>query len=149
MHSLFALVPGRALLVLLALAVATAAGCGPQIPKTYPVKGKVVVTGGKLSKKSTIMFTQVADPNVVADGPIADDGTFTVETKMYGKAKGGLPEGEYTVMVCDPQGNSHPQTGQYQFRPIIVEQKARIEPKDNDLTIKAVKPVLNQKQRKG
>jgi hypothetical protein len=88
------------------------------------------------------MFTQVADPNVVADGPIADDGTFTVETKMYGKAKGGLPEGEYNVMVCDPQGMRHPQTELFQFRPIMVEKKAKIEPADNDLTIEAVKPVL-------
>jgi hypothetical protein len=135
---------GRALLVLLALALVVPAGCGPQIPKTYPVKGKLRLTGGKLAKGSTITFQSesVKNPDgssVAADGAIQDDGTFTVTTKMYGKSKPGAVEGEHNVLISEP--NTVGADGQLAYMPIIAKQKAKVEAKDNELTIDAVKPV--------
>jgi len=133
--------------VLLALALAAPAGCGPRWPKTYPVKGKLTVKGGKLAKGSTIMF-QSSSLNkedgspVSADGVIQDDGTFTVETKMFGKSRPGAVEGEHTVMISEP--NPMGRDGQFAFMPIIVQQKAKVEPKDNDLAIQAMKPVVGK-----
>jgi hypothetical protein len=127
----------RILLVLLSLPLAGPAGCGPQIPKTYPVKGKVVVTGGKLSKGSTIMFQLVSDTQVVADGVIQDDGTFMVTTKMYGKSRAGAVEGEHNVLISEP--DTRGPNGLPAYRPIIASKKARVEPHDNDLVIEAHK----------
>src|SRR5437016_14514213 len=86
------------LIALGALTLCGLIGCGPSLPKTYPVKGQVVVKGGKLREGSTIMFQLMSDVSVVADGDIEKDGSFTLTTQMYGKAKPGAAEGEYNVM---------------------------------------------------
>src|SRR5262249_53358062 len=129
---------------LLALTLVASAGCGPKWPKTYPVKGKLVVKGGKLAKGSTIILqsaslTQEDGSAVSADGVIQDDGTFTVATKMFGKSRPGAVEGGHPVMITEP--NPMGRDGQFAFIPIVVQQKAKVEPRDNDLAIEAVKPV--------
>src|SRR5262245_42327018 len=120
--------------ILLVLLSVPLASCGPQIPKTYPVKGNVVVKGGKLARGSTIMFQLVLDTQVVADGNIQDDGTFTVTTKMYGRAKEGAVEGEHNVLISEPNKG-----GPLAFRPIVVSKTATVEPRDNSLTIEVEK----------
>jgi hypothetical protein len=42
-------------------------------------------------------------------------------------------------MISEP--NTTGPDGQLAFTPIIVKQKAKVEPRDNELTIEAVKPV--------
>src|SRR5688572_23465553 len=104
-----------------ALVVVLLSGCGPALPKTYPVTGKVVDPAGKPWAGGSIMFQLAADPRVVADGVIGPDGTFTLTTKMYGKAKEGAAEGEHSVMV-----ESGPVTGpdgQLLIRPAVVPKK--------------------------
>ena len=118
-----------------ALAVVLASGCGPSLPKTYPVKGKVVDPAGKPWAGGAIMFQLAADPRVVADGVIGADGTFTLTTKIYGKAKEGAAEGEHSVMV--ESGPVVGPDGQAGSRPAVVPRKYKVEPRDNVFTITA------------
>jgi hypothetical protein len=117
-----------------ACVLAGLSGCGPSLPKTYPVKGRVVREGGKPFSGGTITFQMLTDETQVADGEIQNDGTFRLTTKMHGLDKPGAPEGEYNVMVEDPALNVAPD-GQMQIKPILVPRKYKVEPKENDLTI--------------
>jgi hypothetical protein len=121
------------LAVLLSAAVAGLAGCGPSIPKTYPVKGKVVLKGGKLTAGTHIIFESKGNSEIRADGTVQDDGSFTVATKMYGKQKDGAVEGEHRVMIIEPKGT----TGFVKSRMITASKPVKVEPRDNDLTIEA------------
>jgi hypothetical protein len=128
--------------VFLSAALAWLAGCGPSFPKTYPVKGKVVLKGGgKLANGTHIMFQSASNSKedgtpVTADGAIEEDGSFTVATKMFGKQREGAVEGEHKVLIIEPQGNAPFPKSQM----IIVQKPARVEPRANDLTIEAQKP---------
>src|SRR5262245_56011180 len=115
------------------LAVVLAAGCGPSLPKTYPVTGKVVDPSGKPWTGGTITFQLVADPRVVADAEIGPDGSFTLTTKMYGKAKPGAAEGEHSVWV--ETGPVAGPDGQLVIRPTVVPKTYKVVPGDNDFTI--------------
>src|SRR5262245_32339984 len=119
------------------LAVVLAAGCGPSLPKTYPVTGKVVDPSGKPWKGGTITFQLAADPKVVADAEIGPDGSFTLTTKMYGKAKPGAAEGEHTVWV--ETGQVAGPDGQPIIVPVVVPKKYTVEPRENTFTITARK----------
>ena len=139
-----AFVPRRALLLVLALALTALAGCGPSWPKTYPVEGKVIVKGGKLGKPATITFQSTSlkredGTPVSAEGKIREDGTFTLVTWMFGKSRPGAVEGEHSVFIAEPE-TTGPDGGPA-FVPIMIQQKAQVEPKDNQLTIEAIKPV--------
>ena len=139
-----------ALLAALALALTAQAGCGPRWPKTYPVEGKVIVKGGKLSKRSTIEFqsTSLKRENgtpVSAEGVIQEDGTFALVTWMFGESRPGAVEGEHSVLIAEPDTLSA--EGQPAFVPIMIKQKAKVEPKDNQLTIEAVKPVAGKTKK--
>lgn len=114
-----------------------AAGCGPALPKTYPVQGKVVDPSGKPWGGGRIMFQLATDPGVVADGEIDKDGAFTLTTKMYGKAKPGAAEGEHSVMV--ESGPTTGPDGQPILRLHVVPKKYKVEPADNTFTITAHK----------
>lgn len=126
-------------LILLAISFPLVAGCGPKIPKCYPVSGKVSWKGGKSFKAGTITFLHKAEPEIIAIGEIGADGSFTVSTKMFGQSKEGAPEGEYTVMVEDPAKNVAPD-GQMQIKPIVAMNPSyKVEAKEsNDFKIEVV-----------
>ncbi len=46
---------------------------------------------------------------------------------------------EHNVLIAEPDQRGR--DGQFAFMPIMVQQKAKVEPKDNELSIEAVKPV--------
>lgn len=123
----------------LAMAVVIMAGCGPQIPPCYPVKGTVVWRGGKSFKAGSITFQSKSDQEIVAIGNIDKDGSFTVSTKMFGESKDGAPEGEYTVMVEDPSKNVA-SDGQMQIKPMVVTTATfKVEPKPmNEFKVEVV-----------
>jgi hypothetical protein len=128
----------RGLAVAATLALGGITGCGPSLPKTYPAKGKVVYKGGKPVTGGAITFQLESDPKVVADSEIQKDGSFTLTTKMYGKAKEGAAEGEHNVMV-----ETGPQTGpdgQLVIRPTVVPKKYQVVPGDNTFTIEVETP---------
>ena len=122
---------------IIALLLCGWAGCGPRMPRTYPVEGKVSVKGGKLAPKSTIIFQLASDTSVTADGEIQPDGSFTVFTRLHGKSQAGAVEGDHTVLIHEGSGGTEEQKG---FRPIVVAKKCTVEARANQFTIEAVKP---------
>src|SRR5262245_33427241 len=94
----------RSLLVL--VAVGGVSGCGSDLAKTYPVKGKVAYKGKGLPISrlagGLVYFELASDPNVKAMGEIEEDGTFTLGSQINGKEAGGAVAGEYRVRVEPP-----------------------------------------------
>jgi hypothetical protein len=109
-------------------------GCGPSLPKTYPVTGRVVQKNGRAFTGGSVTFKSVSDETIIADGEIGPDGTFSLRTKMHGLDKPGAAAGEHHVMVEDPKRNVAPD-GQLRITPLLVSKTCTVEAKDNDLTI--------------
>jgi hypothetical protein len=74
-------------------------GCGGGMPRTYPVKGKVVFKGGQPVTDGRIQFQATTDPQVKALGDIANDGSFSLTTYVEAKNAKGAPAGTYHVVV--------------------------------------------------
>ena len=89
----------------LVVAFLLVSGCAKEeMPKTYPVKGKVVLKNGKPLQGGFITFTSVTDPELRGYGEIAKDGTFTLSTiALTSKARSerldGAVEGEFHVNI--------------------------------------------------
>ena len=106
------LATGAAFVVLGVGLVWTAGGCqSPEEgPKTYPVKGTVVVKNGDVSKLvgGFVRLEAVADPKLKAVGEIEEDGQFVLGSFISDKPRGGIPEGEYRARI------EHPGFGQWE-----------------------------------
>ena len=89
----------------LSVLLVAVAGCGPGLPKVCPVKGKVV-TKGKGNAKDlagySVQFQSVSDPAETPGGPIDEDGTFTLYTRVGGKVIPGVKEGTYRACLLPP-----------------------------------------------
>jgi hypothetical protein len=75
------------------------AGCGG--PKTYPVKGKVTLPGGKPLVGALVEFeTHLPDgKRITAQGETGEDGAFVLTTRELGA---GAVAGEHKVIVSPP-----------------------------------------------
>ncbi|HJZ55599.1 MAG TPA: hypothetical protein VKE74_11595 [Gemmataceae bacterium] len=76
-----------------------ACGCGSKIPKTYPVTGKVIWTGGKPVTDGRIEFRSLSDESLKAVGEIESDGSFSLTTHRDGEKQVGAVEGQHKVIV--------------------------------------------------
>jgi hypothetical protein len=85
-----------------ALALWGLPGCGG--PKTHPVKGRVVFKDGELQRLAggRVDLKPVEDPDVLASGEIAEDGSFTPVTLMDGREVRGMLAGEHRARVIPP-----------------------------------------------
>jgi len=108
-----------------ALLFAGLPGCGSGIPKTYPVKGRVVWKGGKPVTYGRIEFQSVSQPTLTAVGRIESDGAFSLTTHKDGKTRPGAVAGQHRVLVEPAVGDS------VGFLP----DPYTVEPRENDLTI--------------
>ena len=123
--------------------VAVGCGKGEDLPKLYPVKGKVV-KGGKAVKGGQVLFaprdTQAA---LLIKGEVSEDGTFTLTTSKGRTSAAGAPEGKYQVTYDPPrQGSGEEKTPAKSIsftRPLILTQTFKVEPKDNQLTVDLAK----------
>ena len=87
------------------LMLGLAAGCGPGLPKVYPVTGKVVTKGKGPAKDLTgynVQLQSLTDPKELPGGVIAEDGTFTLYTRVGGKVIPGVKEGTYRACLTQP-----------------------------------------------
>jgi hypothetical protein len=89
----------RTLMQVAAMALAGVVGCGSGLPKTYPVKGKVVFKGDKPVTDGRIQFQSTADPQIKALGDIDKDGSFSLTTYVGKKNVPGAPAGAYHVVI--------------------------------------------------
>jgi hypothetical protein len=131
------------------LGLLSANGCGPSGPKTYPVKGKVVVKNGKLDRLvgGYVYMESVGEPKYKCLGEIDENGEFVMASSINDKPVEGMPEGDYLARV-------EPREGEYQREneddPIVVRKgqpllkyqdygtsglKYKIEPRENTITI--------------
>jgi hypothetical protein len=81
------------------------AGCGPGLPKVYPVTGKVMYKGKGPARdlaRYNIQFQSLTDPKELPGGEIAEDGTFTLYTRVGGKVIAGAKEGTYRACIVQP-----------------------------------------------
>jgi hypothetical protein len=122
--------PRRALLTLAALTLASLAGCGWGMPRTYPVKGKVVFKGGKPVTDGRIQFQSATDPQLKALGDIDQDGGFSLKTYIDANNAHGAPAGTYKVVV----------ELERPARVVALPVAHTVEPRDNDFTIAIEKP---------
>ena len=89
----------------LGLVLLLAPGCAKEeMPKTYAVKGKVVLKNGKPLPGGDIVFTSVADAELRGYGAIEKDGTFTLGTightsKGRSQLLKGAVEGDFYVNI--------------------------------------------------
>jgi hypothetical protein len=113
------------------------------MPKTYPVKGKVVQKNGKPFPGGQITFTSVADPELRGYGEIAKDGTFTLGTightsKGRSKLLTGAVEGDFYVNIRPGAGGGDTTTppvfaGKAAF---TLKKTYKVEAKeDNEITV--------------
>jgi len=109
------------------------AGCpgNSDLPKTYPVKGKVVDAKGAPVKGGSVMFESGQATNISIVGVIQEDGTFSLNTYRDKTELPGAPEGEYRVKIMLPitDGNNPPP-------PVTLPKPFRVEAKDNDCQVK-------------
>ncbi len=74
-------------------------GCGPNLPKTYPVQGRVFFEDGKNVEQGSVEFrldSASDSQRTVARGKINPDGSFSLST--FEPGDGALP-GIYKVIV--------------------------------------------------
>jgi hypothetical protein len=121
-------------------------GCASQeeMPKTYTVKGKVVLKNGQPLKGGFITFTSVTSDEQRAYGDIAEDGRFTLNTvaltsRARSEKLAGAVEGEFKVTIR-PAGSTDDGTGGPPIgggRPAFtLKKRYKIEAKEtNDLTV--------------
>jgi len=129
----------------LVLALLLVSGCAKEeMPKTYAVKGKVVLKNGKPLAGGFITFASVENPERRAYGDVAKDGSFTLDTvALTSKARSerltGAVEGEFRVTIR-PTGSTDDGTGGPPVgagRPAFTLKKTyKIEAKEtNELTV--------------
>jgi len=111
-------------------------GCGPKenVPKTYPVTGKVVDAKGNPVKAGSVQFESKTDTTTTVIGEIQPDGNFSLRTFNNKMNAQGAQEGEYKVTINLPgvdMTNIPP--------PIIMPKPYRVEPKENNFELKLPK----------
>jgi hypothetical protein len=90
----------RGLVLALTTLPATAlAGCGTDIPRTYPVTGQVVYKGGKPVTYGRVEFQSTSHPELRATGGIQTDGTFALTTTLGGESAAGAVVGDHKVLI--------------------------------------------------
>jgi hypothetical protein len=124
---------GSACLIALCVGLAQS-GCGDGLPKTYPVRGKVIFKGGKPMTSGTVMVQSVTHPDIVASGDLGPDGSFELHSSL---GKPGMVEGELRVLI-------EPPLPEYGEKAAVGKSYQRFEtsgitiavtPEDNDVTI--------------
>jgi hypothetical protein len=92
--------------MLLVAALLLAAGCqgNSNLPKTYPVRGKVVFADGTPLRGGLVQFTPENKAEVTITGAIQEDGSFTLTTLAENESLTGAPEGQHTVTILPPLG---------------------------------------------
>jgi hypothetical protein len=120
---------GRRLVLMAALTLMATEGCRPAMPRTYPVKGRVVWKGGKAVRWGRIEFQSLTDSSVRATGWLGEDGTFALTTHREGRKAPGAIEGTHKVVI---------ETSPVEERPplvIEVETPYAVRSAENDFTI--------------
>jgi hypothetical protein len=110
------------------------AGCSGSgdLPKTYPVTGKVVARGGLKVSGASIRF-QSKDPDLIVVGDVQEDGSFTLKTRKGKAETPGAPEGEYRVTITFPSPADRATAGRRSVPPpITLRQPYTVKPNEDN-----------------
>jgi hypothetical protein len=101
------------------IALLPAFGCSKKttLPKTYPVHGKVVCTGGTKVASGAVLFQSESGSQLSASGIIAPDGSFSLSTFQVGARAPGAVEGPHTVTISLIDGKIVVLPGRYTVKP--------------------------------
>ena len=106
--------------------LASHAGCSTppiaELPKTYPVTGKVVDHAGQPVTTGVVEFVSLADEKTQAVGKLRPDGTFSLTTMVGDISLPGGVEGQHKVTLLPVS------RGQ---RPIYFTKRYNVEPGEN------------------
>ncbi len=88
------------------LILALVAGCGggDDLPKTFPVRGKVVFKDGQPLTRGVVHFRTNDFPSLRTVGEVQPDGTFVVVTHANGRRSPGAVAGSHRVTVLPSSG---------------------------------------------
>jgi hypothetical protein len=123
--------------------------------QTYPVRGRVVFSGGQPVRGGTVWFRPLNDPRVTTSGKIHPDGTFTLHSSRAGGHGPGAIAGPHRVTVVADVGTSRtirtPNSGQPpagesgpapsptmtvpETRTVTLPDTYTVKPGDNDFTL--------------
>jgi hypothetical protein len=133
-HSIGTRCPAQRLLLaaMLAIGLCGIAGCRQklQLPKTCPVRGKVVFRQGGPFPGGTIQFQSLDRPSVSASGKIGPDGTFELTSFIAGDQAPGAVAGRHRVIITPPFIGGAPPT-----IPPVPPQEITVSEGENNLTI--------------
>ena len=120
----------------LAAGLGIAAGCGAKakLPRTVPVRGKVVYRDGTPFSGGQIQFQSKTNPAVAASSTITADGNFELNSFMAGAAAPGAMAGSHRVLVIPQMDENH------RLVPPIPPQTITVAEGENNLTITVEKP---------
>jgi hypothetical protein len=83
--------------LLTGVAILLSTGCGSQVPKTYPVQGRVVTENGKPIEMGSVEFrSEGKESRIIARGKIKPDGSFSLST--FGNDDGAVA-GKHDVII--------------------------------------------------
>jgi hypothetical protein len=96
-------------LIVLGVLLAGCTGKNP-LPKTVPVKGKVVDARGLPVQGGSIRFEPKKAADLTISSEIGSDGSFDLKTFRNKEQVNGVEPGEYTVVIQRPitEGNQPP-----------------------------------------
>ncbi len=101
----------RAFMVFVCADVLLSAGCTGGAPKTYPVNGRLELSGADLEHLvgSTVEIALLTDPEVRAAGSIQANGSFELESRHGGKRLRGAQAGTHQarIVLADDDREKH------------------------------------------
>ena len=127
------LVPAVAALAL-AGALGGCAGGGPELPQTYPVRGRVTYPGGEPVPGGQVHFQPESDTTVTTNGEIGPDGSFVLRTYRGRREAPGALAGPHRVLVTPAAGAD--QVAQ----PAALPKPYTVEARDNEFHLVIEKP---------
>jgi hypothetical protein len=119
------------LALILAFGLGFLAGCREklQLPRTYPVSGKVVFRQGGPFPGGTIQFQSLSQTTVSASSNIEADGTFQLTSFIANDQAPGAIPGRHRVIITPPFIGNAPTI------PPVPSQEVTVSEGENNLTI--------------
>jgi hypothetical protein len=116
-----------------ALVLATVLGCqskpAVELPKTYPVKGKVTRQSGEVIVKGAVQFRPLGNTSVSAIGEIQPDGSYALQTIVGNEIIAGAVVGEHEVTVIPQIEGNHARDA------ILMPKPYSVGPQENDIPL--------------
>jgi hypothetical protein len=96
-----------------AVALVVLSGCGPRLPTVVSAKGTVVNKGKGPSLDLAgyqVQLQSLTEASEMPGGPIGEDGSFTLYTRVGGSVIPGVKPGSYQACVLPPpaEGGAQP-----------------------------------------